>query len=67
MRPILVIGSLNMDLVARCRCLPTRGQTVFGDGEVDDLNGGGGTDWYFAELGRDILRGRGSNEAIDPL
>jgi ribokinase len=31
MRPILVIGSLNMDLVARCKCLPTRGQTVFGD------------------------------------
>jgi ribokinase len=31
MRLVLVIGSLNMDLVARCRCLPTMGQTVFGD------------------------------------
>jgi len=31
MRPVLVIGSLNMDLVARCTCLPTMGQTVFGD------------------------------------
>jgi ribokinase len=30
MRPILVIGSLNMDLVARCRRLPVKGQTVFG-------------------------------------
>ena len=29
-RPILVIGSLNMDLVARCERLPREGQTVFG-------------------------------------
>jgi ribokinase len=29
-RPILVIGSLNMDLVARCDQLPRRGQTVLG-------------------------------------
>lgn len=29
-RPILVIGSLNMDLVARCEHLPREGQTVFG-------------------------------------
>ncbi len=29
-RPILVIGSLNMDLVARCDHLPRPGQTVFG-------------------------------------
>jgi len=29
-RPILVIGSLNMDLVARCDQLPRPGQTVFG-------------------------------------
>jgi ribokinase len=29
-RPILVIGSLNMDLVARCERLPAKGQTVFG-------------------------------------
>jgi ribokinase len=31
MRTILVIGSLNMDLVARCERLPAQGQTVFGD------------------------------------
>ena len=30
MKPILVIGSLNMDLVARCKRLPAKGQTVFG-------------------------------------
>src|SRR4051812_23725127 len=30
MKPILVIGSLNMDLVARCEHLPRTGQTVFG-------------------------------------
>jgi ribokinase len=30
MRPVLVIGSLNMDLVARCERLPAMGQTVFG-------------------------------------
>ena len=29
-KPILVIGSLNMDLVARCEHLPRTGQTVFG-------------------------------------
>jgi ribokinase len=29
-RPVLVIGSLNMDLVARCVLLPRAGQTVFG-------------------------------------
>jgi ribokinase len=29
-KPILVIGSLNMDLVARCQQLPHTGQTVFG-------------------------------------
>jgi ribokinase len=29
-KPILVIGSLNMDLVARCEQLPRTGQTVFG-------------------------------------
>ncbi len=30
MRRVLVIGSLNMDLVARCVHLPAKGQTVFG-------------------------------------
>jgi ribokinase len=29
-RPVLVIGSLNMDLVVRCGQLPRSGQTVFG-------------------------------------
>jgi ribokinase len=29
-KPVLVIGSLNMDLVARCEHLPQPGQTVFG-------------------------------------
>ncbi|MGA3400225.1 MAG: ribokinase [Acetobacteraceae bacterium] len=29
-RPVLVIGSLNMDLVAQCERLPERGQTVVG-------------------------------------
>ena len=29
-RAVLVIGSLNMDLVARCQHLPRPGQTVFG-------------------------------------
>ncbi len=30
-KPVLVIGSLNMDLVARCTHLPRLGQTIFGD------------------------------------
>ena len=29
-KPVLVIGSLNMDLVARCARLPAAGETVFG-------------------------------------
>ncbi len=29
-KPVMVIGSLNMDLVARCQRLPLAGQTVFG-------------------------------------
>ncbi|HUB44920.1 MAG TPA: ribokinase [Acetobacteraceae bacterium] len=29
-KPVLVIGSLNMDLVARCEQLPQRGQTIVG-------------------------------------
>ena len=29
-KPVLVIGSLNMDLVARCTRLPVAGETVFG-------------------------------------
>jgi ribokinase len=29
-KPVLVIGSVNMDLVARCECLPERGQTIMG-------------------------------------
>jgi ribokinase len=29
-RPVLVIGSLNMDLVVRCEHLPQPGQTIFG-------------------------------------
>jgi ribokinase len=29
-RPVLVVGSLNMDLVARCELLPRAGQTIFG-------------------------------------
>jgi ribokinase len=30
-KPVLVIGSLNMDLVARCGQLPRLGETIFGD------------------------------------
>jgi ribokinase len=30
-KPVLVIGSLNMDLVGRCTHLPLPGQTVFGE------------------------------------
>ena len=30
-KPVLVIGSLNMDLVVRCEHLPQTGQTIFGN------------------------------------
>jgi ribokinase len=40
-KPILVIGSLNMDLVARCEHLPRTGQTVFGTGFFTAAGGKG--------------------------
>lgn len=40
-KPILVIGSLNMDLVARCEHLPRVGQTVFGQ-DLFTADGGKG-------------------------
>ena len=41
MRPVLVIGSLNMDLVARCARLPAKGQTVFGSDFLTTAGGKG--------------------------
>lgn len=38
---IVVVGSLNMDLVVRCRQLPQRGETVAGQG-VEQIPGGKG-------------------------
>jgi ribokinase len=40
-KPVLVIGSLNMDLVARCERLPERGQTIMG-GDFFTASGGKG-------------------------
>ncbi len=40
-RPVLVIGSLNMDLVVQCQRLPDRGQTIMG-GEFFTAPGGKG-------------------------
>jgi ribokinase len=40
-KPVLVIGSLNMDLVARCESLPAAGQTIFGQGFFTAAGGKG--------------------------
>lgn len=40
-RPVLVIGSLNMDLVVRCERLPLVGQTIFGSGFFTAAGGKG--------------------------
>src|SRR6476661_7926230 len=40
-KPVVVIGSLNMDLVARCERLPRAGETVFG-GDFFTAAGGKG-------------------------
>jgi ribokinase len=40
-KPVLVIGSLNMDLVARCERLPERGETIMG-GDFFTAPGGKG-------------------------
>jgi ribokinase len=72
-KPILVIGSLNIDLVARCEHLPRGGQTVFGT-EFFTASGGKGANQAVAaarlgsrvamagcvgddQFGRDLLAG----------
>ena len=72
-KPILVIGSLNIDLVARCEHLPRTGQTVFGT-EFFTASGGKGANQAVAaarlgarvamagcvgddQFGRDLLAG----------
>lgn len=42
LKPVLVIGSLNMDLVVRCAELPQAGQTVFGEAFFTAAGGKGG-------------------------
>jgi ribokinase len=41
-RPVLVVGSLNMDLVARCERLPREGETLFGTEFFTAFGGKGG-------------------------
>ena len=38
---VVVVGSLNLDLVVRCRAMPTAGQTIAG-GELTEVPGGKG-------------------------
>ncbi len=40
-KAVLVVGSLNMDLVASCTQLPTTGQTIFGNGFFTAAGGKG--------------------------
>jgi len=40
-KPIVVVGSINMDLVARCREIPRPGQSLIGTG-FDTTPGGKG-------------------------
>jgi ribokinase len=76
-RPILVIGSLNMDLVARCERLPREGQTVFGSDFFTAAGGKGANQAVAAarlggrvtmagcvgrdQFGRDLLAGLASD------
>jgi ribokinase len=41
-RPVLVVGSLNMDLVVRCQRLPREGETLFGTDFFTAFGGKGG-------------------------
>src|SRR5262249_30601003 len=43
------------------------GATVFNDADADDLTGGGGTNWFFADPAHDTLRDRKPGEQVDPL
>ncbi|MGH7214426.1 MAG: ribokinase [Tepidisphaeraceae bacterium] len=54
-RPIVVIGSVNMDLVCRARHMPAPGETVIG-GDVATIPGGKGANQAVAaaKLGRNV-------------
>jgi hypothetical protein len=45
--------------------------TVFDDSSVDVLNGGSGTDWFFANrsggVAQDIIKGLGGGEIVEEL
>ena len=58
-KPVLVIGSLNMDLVARCDALPRVGQTVFGENFFTAAGGKGANQAVAASRldGRVIMAG----------
>jgi ribokinase len=65
-RPILVIGSLNMDLVARCERLPERGQTIMGSDFFTAAGGKGANQAVAAARlgGRVSMAGRVGRDAF---
>ena len=47
---VVVLGSINMDLVVRTRALPRRGETVMGDAFQMHAGGKGANHWYHVTL-----------------
>jgi hypothetical protein len=40
---------------------------VLDNGVVDTLNGGGGLDWFFANLAQDIINNRNNHEHVNNM
>lgn len=55
-KKILVIGSLNMDMILGVENIPAVGETVLGNSVSCRVGGKGATGLYCRQIGRDCLK-----------